>query len=518
MDFVAQTLWAIQNALQKFRRPEGEVATSRKAVGSNQDDEENSRKESAKPYTLPLFLERVLDVEWYGDIKILWRQVNVPQAGKKQFLERVFPIVKAQIRLYGRRGPRGQLQRAFLNLKDIRRLYRGLQLTSRQPKQLTSPNRPANRFTGQGHATVAKELEAVEQWREEELRYNQTLREAYNGSSRDDFSFEDAQSLGAAKRQLATSDLKLEIAARYIQTLRFEAQSDTRGDTNTESLISIPEDVLHHVFEDIVNAFKECMFDLGCRDFPEIMKSKDWDMAEKINLTNFIEVMVTRADLKERFAFFEDEFRSLTAMRNAHAHASTDFDVRQVGELLADAIVVAKALGFHQLEHRTSAYQVLVEDYRKNALLSQVSVEEDTARRFRTLERNAEHQEEVLDKEEVRLQERRKEIQVRRNGLQQECDQRREVFLERAKMAVHDKQRALAGPLNEFALERLLHRIMNAVPLEKRAQFAEALWSHYRGDGRSDPQRRNKGTTSDVLESDALPSPGQRKLFSGPSG
>ena len=148
-------------------------------------------------------------------------------------------------------------------------------------------------------------------------------------------------------------------------------------------------------------------------------------MHSHLPLLEWLARLSQHPDQKERLAFFEEELKSITGLRTAHAHGVGNFDVVQIQELLVDASAAANVLEMREVSGRIAENQPLLEDYHREATSARVNFHRQVTIELHELAANSKRLQEELEQEETRVSEHLQQLQSRKIAWQQDFDQRK---------------------------------------------------------------------------------------------
>jgi len=368
-------------------------------------------------------------------------------------------------------------------------------------QQILEPKRPVCRFTGKSYASVAEEIEAIQKWRKRMLQVKRELDEKCKAVTKTSAPGQ----LYDLRMKRYTARWKLSLAhARFILLSKEAPAEGMTGPHSQHSHLNqklqeplrdlftmeesstdgVPYSLLHYILEDILYLLKFAMFRFGGRHFRGVMTGKAWSSPESISVVEFVGVLSYNPDFKDRVEFCQDEFRSISLLRNAHADESSDFTVKQTIALLTDVAVVTRALQLLQIGPQLQRYQKLLEDFERKIrpkhlqLLTRFSALLTHNRRNYQASQKLLDQEEKLDRLSRGIASRRSR-RSRRAALNENNKTKATSVHKEWDRANNNATAGLIQDLESFTLQRRMRRMLNSLPPTRASQLLVALQADY---------------------------------------
>jgi hypothetical protein len=173
-----------------------------------------------------IVLHSIDDLRRSIDVGYLQQLTEKTTADQRHVLwEKVLRRMDMHIKRSKRIGPHSELRKDMENLEAIRKWISSMQDEPGFPKTVLQTKRPVNRFTGLSYATVAEEIQAVQEWRKETERQRlEDLKSRCETPAADCGKNAPDQRIRSGRRYISV--LKNELAAAHLKFLRTEISAD----------------------------------------------------------------------------------------------------------------------------------------------------------------------------------------------------------------------------------------------------------------------------------------------------
>ncbi|KAF1842810.1 uncharacterized protein K460DRAFT_407194 [Cucurbitaria berberidis CBS 394.84] len=480
----------------------------------------------------PLLLEQAIaNGSFLSTYRIDEFTMGRSDAEKAAVLRKVIVDIEHRLRHDRSSGLSHRSKKLKMLLSTFKDRYKLSQTSRGIPENKPVQGRIPNRFTKISYATLEEEIAGVKEWRNTEKKTMRNAFARYTRVMRHNSAVKGSESRATIKRQYETSLLKYQTVSKYLERLNKEVarganlceQVDTQSvsdqvESSTPDLseganeqlpiepLYTPYNVQHYVLGNILDQFKEAMYLFGRREFRVHMESRGWSSPESIPVTEFMSVMTTDPDIRDRYKFFEHEFQSLRRIRNAYAHSVVSMTITETHTLLRDMRTVASALRFSTMVPRIEEYLDVLASFEHNYQKAQAEVREKGLAKLRRLRLERDTASKRIDGKISEIQRQLQDLESQKRTIQSSFE--KGSLDVRQKWGRVDRQvgSQLSQDLAAFALEEHIRRSLRAMPTPRATSLVQRLFADHASGSAVSLDANTGAGSAQVSEASPLPS------------